>query len=297
VDGNIRAAVIAALPSTGKRTFLTEIKNALDDADPDVRIAATWSLVDYNETRAVNQAADLLRDPVARVRESVARALAVGGGKSALARLRETLADTNEVESVKVATIRGLGASDDPDAVDALVEALHQDAALAREAEAALAGKEDSASMRRLVEQFKDAEPTLRDRITAVFRAMGEGGEPVIREVLEEDIAGLRRYLAEILETTGYVESRIRLLNHRDPAIRRDAAAFLARVGSEAAFRGIVMAARDPDAEVRVQVTKALERLASDDGRDVLRVLENDPDRRIRKYTHWALERLEAKSL
>ncbi|MFW5741879.1 MAG: HEAT repeat domain-containing protein [Spirochaetota bacterium] len=297
VDGNIRASVIAALPATGKKTFLNEIKAALDDADPDVRIAATWSLVDYEETRALNQAVGMLRDPVQRVRESVAHALAIGGGRTALDALRETLTDENEVDVVKRAAIRGLGSSDQPDAVDVLVDVLQGEDELADAAADALAEKAQGASVRRLVERFKDADPALRDRITGVFTRMGEQGEPVIRELLEEEIESLRPLLAEILETTGYVENRIRLLSNRDPRVRRDAADFLARVGSEAAFRGIVMAARDPDSEVRVQVTKALERLASEDGKGILRALENDPDRRIRKYTHWALQRLEAKSL
>jgi len=297
VDGNIRAAVIAALPATGKKTFLTEIKRALGDADPDVRIAAAWSLVDYEETRALNQATGMLRDPLERVRESVAHALAVGGGKTALDALREALADENEVDVVKRAAIRGLGESDQADAVDILVDVLAGDDDLADAVTDALAEKAQGASVRRLVERFKDADPALRDRITGVFTRMGERGEVVVREVLEEEIESLRPLLADILETTGYVENRIRLLSNRDPLVRRAAADFLARVGSEAAFRGIVMAARDPDSQVRVQVTKALERLASEDGKEILHALENDPDRRIRKYTHWALERLEAKSM
>ncbi|HKJ85804.1 MAG TPA: HEAT repeat domain-containing protein, partial [Spirochaetia bacterium] len=297
VDGNIRAAVIAALPATGKKTFLPEIKKALDDADPDVRIAATWSLVDYEETRAVNQAAAMLRDPVERVRQNVAKALAVGGGKSALESLRSAVADENEVDIVKQAVIEGLSSSTQPAAVDILVDIIASESSLRDDAERSLAGKIDSVSIKRLIEHFKDAEPLLRDRITDVFRMMGESGETAIREVLEEDIASLRPYLAEILETTGYVESRIRLLSHRDPRVRRNAASFLSRVASEAAFRGIVLAARDPDTEVRVQVTKALERLATEDGKEILQSLEADPDRRIRKYTHWALERLEARSL
>ncbi len=297
VDGSIRAAVIAALPATGKKTFLAEIKQALSDADPDVRIAATWALVDYEETRAVNQAASMLRDPVERVRRSVARALAVGGGPSTVDALGRTLTDENETDGVKAAAIEGLGACPHQSSVDVLVDHLAEESGLSGAVETALARKTDAASVTRLVERFRDADPALRERISGVFRMMGESGEQVIREVLEEEISGLHRSLAEILEQTGYVESRVRMLNHRDPRVRRDAAGLLALVGSEAAFRGIVLAARDPDDEVRVQVIKALERLATDDGKEILHTLENDPDRRVRRYTHWALERLTAKSL
>ena len=59
----------------------------------------------------------------------------------------------------------------------------------------------------------------------------------------------------------------------------------------------MVLAARDPDDEVRVEVVKALERLETEEGKSILTALEADPDRRIRKYTHWALERLKSKAL
>jgi HEAT repeat protein len=297
VDGSIRAAVIAALPATGKRTFLPQIKQALSDADPDVRIAATWALVDYEETRALGQAASMLRDPVPRVRESVAKALGSAGGDAALDELQVAVSSENEVESVKRAAIEGLGVSASERAVDLLVEVLEKDEDLREAGIAALAAKRDARSINRMVEHFKDATPELRDHITSAFRAMGEAGEEAIHAVLEEDIVSLKPFLARILESTGYVDSRVRMLSHRDPRVRRDAALFLSRVGSKAAFRGIVLAARDPDDEVRVQVTKALERLATDEGNELLRSLQEDPDRRIRRYTAWAMERLEAKSL
>jgi len=60
------------------------------------------------------------------------------------------------------------------------------------------------------------------------------------------------------------------------------------------AFRGLVTAAKDPDQEVRVCVVKALEKLDSDQGREILEKLKEDPDNRIRKYTLWALERLDS---
>jgi len=60
------------------------------------------------------------------------------------------------------------------------------------------------------------------------------------------------------------------------------------------AFRGLVLAAKDPDQDVRVCVVKALEKLKTPDGREILEKLKEDPDNRIRKYTHWALERLDS---
>lgn len=297
VDGSVRASLIAALPATGKKAFLNEIKKALEDADPEVRIAATWSLVEYDETRALTQAAEMLRDPLERVRLNVARAVGRSGGKAALDKLKETLFDENEVNAVKRAAIEGLAAAQTARATDMLVDKLEDDKELERELKEGLSHNTESATMKRLIERFKDGSPALRDAITEVFKLMGEHSEEAIREVLQEDIPSLRPFLNEILESTGYVESRIRMLNHRDPKVRRDAADFLSSLGTASAFRGIVLAARDPDEEVRVKVTKALERLATEDGEQILHALEEDPERRIRKYTHWALERIKANKL
>jgi HEAT repeat protein len=63
------------------------------------------------------------------------------------------------------------------------------------------------------------------------------------------------------------------------------------------AFRGLVLAAKDPDQEVRVCVVRALEKLNNSQSREMLENLKNDPDTRIRKYTHWALERLDSLAL
>ena len=68
----------------------------------------------------------------------------------------------------------------------------------------------------------------------------------------------------------------------------------LSLIGTLPAFRGLVIAAKDPDQEVRVCVVKALEKLKSSHSREILEKLKEDPDMRIRKYTHWALERLDS---
>ena len=292
VDGGLRAALIAALPSTGGKTFLPEITEALTNADPDVRIAATWALVDLHETAAIEQAAWMLRDPVERVRRSVARAFAVGGGTRAVEALHAAVADENEVEEVKLAAIEGLGKSPHIEATDILVEALGGEGRQQPAAEIELADRTDPASIKRLVEIYRDAEPSLREHMIRVFALMGESGEPAIRDVLNEDIPDLQPQLVMILERIGYVESRIRLLKHRDPNIRRDAAGCLAKIGSEAAFRGIVFAARDPDPAVRAQVAGALRKLVDDECQDTLRALQNDPNRAVRKHTNWTVDQV-----
>ncbi|MQY76311.1 MAG: transposase, partial [Spirochaeta sp.] len=207
------------------------------------------------------------------------------------------LTDENEVASVKKAALVGLKNASSLKAVEILVARLEVDEELQGDISAALAAKVNKKEVAALIEDFKDADPGLRARITAVFKLMKEEGEETLVELLKEDILSLNPFISEILESTGYVESRIRQLSHRDSAVRREAAEVLSMVGTESAFRGIVLAARDPDDEVRVKVIKALEKLETKEGKEILSALESDGDKRVRKYTHWALERLKAKEL
>jgi len=296
-DTKVRASLISALPSTEEKEFLKSIRKALKDADPEIRIASVWAIVDFADFRSLNQAFSMLRDPVERVRCEVARAFGSYGSDEVLDRLKALLTDENEVASVKKAALVGLKNASSIKAVEILVARLEVDEELQDDIQAALAAKCEKKEVAALVEHFKDADPGLRARITAVFKSMKEEGEETLVALLKEDISSLNPFIAEILENTGYVESQIRQMSHRDSAVRRESAEVLSLVGTESAFRGIVLAARDPDDEVRVKVIKALEKLETKDGKKILAALESDGDKRVRKYTHWALERLKAKEL
>ncbi len=292
-DGQLRASLLAILPATENRSFMKEVRSALNDSDPDVRIAAIWSLLEFQELKLLNQETSMLRDPVERVRIATARVLGEQGTAAALEALGKTLKDPNEVPPVKKAAIAGLGFSQTAQSIDMLVETLDDQKDYTPEVIAALAEKTDRKSLTHMVELFKDAAPELREEIVKVFVHMSEEAEAAVLDLLKTDVASLRPYLAEILETTGYVELTIRKLSHRDVKVRKEAALWLSLLETRSAFRGIVLAARDPDQDVRVLVVKALEKLNTPEGRTILDALKEDPDRRIRKYTLWAMERLQ----
>ncbi|MDC7240394.1 MAG: HEAT repeat domain-containing protein [Spirochaetales bacterium] len=297
VDAQSRATIIVSLPATGKKTFLKEIKAALGDANPDVRIASIWALVEYGETKELTRSIDMLRDPVPEVRKEVARALGTSGTASVLKAMEEVLNDENEVAPVIRGIIDGLGASEAPESVAILGRKIAVEDEYKMDCIRSLSRKKDKKSLAAAIELLKDAGPQLREDLTLVFRMMGYEGEVTMVELLKEDIPSLQKYIAEVLESTGFVENHIRKLKHRDPAVRQESASFLSAIRTKAAFRGIVLAARDPNPEVRVEVTKALEILNTDEGKEILKDLEQDPDKKVRKYTFWALERIRTKSL
>jgi len=296
-DAAVRASLISCLPAIDGKNFLKDIKDSLGDADPDVRIAAIWALVDFKEKKTVSQAISMLRDPVERVRSEVAKAIAETGSDSALGELNVILNDENEVRTVKIPAIQGLTASSSLLSIDMLTELLAAAEEFNDEAIDALSQKTGKREINHIIEKFKDGSPTLRDKLTSVFSKMKESGEIILVELLREDITALKPFICQVLENTGYIESLIRLLKHRDPSKRRKAAADLSFIGTESAFRGIVLAARDSDEEVRVSVTKALEKLNNTEGTEILKSLKEDPDRKVRKYTSWALERISSRGL
>lgn len=296
-DSRMRAAIIQALPATGDKGYLANVRVCLKDVEPDVRIAAIWALTGFAGFDWSKEGTSILEDPVERVRTEAAMAVGTASSTPVLKALKQRIDDPDESVAVQLAAIQGLERSSLLPAVDMLVACLEREPALREAAAAALRGKVAQAELTRLFKCFKDAEPALRITLTGVFRNMGEPGGQAMAELLKEDIASLRPHILEVLDTTGHVAWRIRRLSHRDAEERRAAAAFLTDVGTLPALRGLVLAAKDPDEQVRVAVVRALERLAGDQGRDRLQSLQQDPSRKVRRYTHWALERVRAKAL
>lgn len=296
-DAAVRASFISCLPAVDGKIFMKQIRDALSDADPEMRIAAIWALVDFKEKKTISQAIAMLRDPVERVRTEVARAIAEIGSDAALDELKVLLDDENEVKSVKIPAIIGLSGSTSLISIDIICNLLSNHDAYDRTAIKALSKKITKKEIGHMLEVFRDGTPVLRNKLTLVFTKMKESGEMSLVSLLKEDITALKPFICQVLENTGYIESQIRLLKHRDRLIRIKAATELSFIGTESAFRGIVLAARDSDKEVRISVTKALEKLNNPEGTKILKSLTEDPDKKVRKYTAWALERIASKNL
>jgi HEAT repeat protein len=293
-DSKIRASLITILPATKNTGFMKEIRASLKDVDPDVRVAAIKALLGFGEIRLLNQETSMLRDPIERVRLTTAQVIAQHGNAAALEILKNVITDPNETDTVKTGVIGGLGMAENAESLAILVSVLDSQSEFIREAENALIIRTSKRDINQLIEIFKDAEPQLREKLIPVLRKQGSKAEPANLEILKDEVASLRPFLIRILEETGYIDEAKRRLSNRDVETRREAAQMLSLLDTLPAFRGLVLAAKDPDQEVRVCVVRALEKLNSSQSRDILENLKSDPDNRVRKYTHWALERLDS---
>jgi HEAT repeat protein len=179
---------------------------------------------------------------------------------------------------------------------DILLARLAHEEELTLEMIHALAKHKSLEQIKQLIKTFKHGNPRLRERISEVFKLMGFECEQVLINLLTQEPAALKSFITEIMEKTGFIEAQVRKLSHSDPGERRKAAEMLALVETTSAFRGMVLAAKDPDQEVRVNVIKALEKLNKKEAHETLLALKNDPDKRVRKYTNWAIHRVRAKT-
>ncbi|MCK5154472.1 MAG: HEAT repeat domain-containing protein, partial [Spirochaetales bacterium] len=296
-DSSSISHLIAALPEKERKIFLPEIKKSLHDSNPEVRIAAVWALSDYNKGEFLSSCFDLLRDPVESVRKEVGNTLAALGTPQTLTILKQTLFDTNESLSVKNAVLHGLSISKSREVLNILLLKLEENIELQEETIRTLSKKESQDDIVIILNFMEKTTSAVRQNIIKAIKIMGDKAETIIETLLFSDNKIIHKHAVSILDDSGIIDLRIRQLAHRDLTIRRKAAEFLLKTGTKKAFRGIILAVKDPDPEIRIQVIKALDLLNSTEGFSILEDLKNDPEKRVQKYTLWALERYEAKQL
>jgi HEAT repeat protein len=297
IDGEVRSHIIALIPKTGIKEFLPDIRNALNDADPMVRIAATYALVEMEDIRSFVRASSLLRDPVDEVRDQVAFALGRTGRRALTKTISKIYYDENEIASVKRSIIKGLGEAKTAMCTEILVDFLEKGENLTDDIIGVLKNHSKKENITVMLGRMKDASEDQKEKLSRVLKKMGLLAKPALVSLLESEFMSLKSYAGEVLDNIGGTDEEIVHLKHRDPVVRREAAKILSLIGTVKAFRGLIMASRDPDREVRVNVVRALEKLETKEGKEILRTLQEDPDNKIRKYTHWAMERLKAKEL
>ncbi len=140
-DAASMAHLIAALPETECKNFLPEIKQALMDSNPEVRIAAVWALTDYNKGEFLSSCFNLLRDPVEDVRIEVGKTLGIVANPESILVLKQTLFDKNESLTVKKAVLHGLAVSHSREAVDIILSKLEENIELVEESIVTLSKK------------------------------------------------------------------------------------------------------------------------------------------------------------
>ncbi len=296
-DVSIRAALISCLPQNCISALSKEIRSGIRDSSPEIRIASARTLSRIKGFLTVEELVRLIKDPVERVRQESALLTGTASPKGILEVFEQIIWNTDESIETKRAVLTSLSIDSRIRSIEILVHYLDQGNILEKEVIAALSMKTCSRSLIRLAKYFQHSNSVLKNKLIEVFRAMGKDCERELTPLLREITPNLKPFLVNVLTSIGYVETLIHRFRNRSPAIRREAAELLSIIGTESAYRGIILAVRDPDTEVRIHAVKALEALANQDSELILKFLKYDPDKKVRQYTQWAMKRMEANSI
>jgi HEAT repeat protein len=247
-----RLAILAQLTELAEDNvelnFEAVFQNALDDADPRVRIAAIEGLWEAEDRRFADRFIALLqRDPVVEVRAAAAGAL----GKFVLMGELEQLG-ANHARRVRQALIDIWRAPDAPPEVR-------------RRAIEALGASSEPPVPQLIEEAYASGEQTMR--ISAVFamgRNLDERWLPSLLLELDSDDAEMR---LEAVHATGALEDRravpdlVRLTRDSDPLVRVGAIDALGKIGGPQAKQTLQQLLYSDNEAVRDAAEEALEEL------------------------------------
>jgi len=297
-DGPVRQSLLTLLAVSGNREFIPRMEEALTDASPRSRITALWALTDLNNRDSTEKMLNLLYDPEELVRSEAVRAFTVWNREDVFAVLSEILGDEQESLTVKKSLIETMGISENLKTIGLPIPFMESRPELNEIILNALLSKREEKELTELVRHFESGTPRIRESLGNLFREMGEPAESVLIHLIRSGAhTPLHPYISQILDQTGYVDSRISCLKSPSVKKRLRAAEDLSLIGTYKACRGLVFAARDISREIRILSIRALDKLNSDDSESILESLKHDPDKKVRKYTLWALERIRAGKL
>ncbi len=224
---------------------------ALDDPDPDVRIAALDALIEDRVDGLGRRVISWLGDPDARIRRAAAAALARDPVNDAVGALGRILGD--QEPSVRVAAARALGASGAKSAVVPLLGRLDDTDADVREAvTTALARIGDLGAVVPLVGKSQDPRPGVRRSVAMALGELGDARAASALTLMLRDpdenvriavLTALSRLHAE--EAVGTIVAL--LAEERRPLVRQAALAALGSIPSQAGLDALVQTLRGDD--------------------------------------------------
>jgi len=122
LDTEPSAAAGGVAPEHPIGSGVADLREALHDAHPNVRIRAVTELGATGDPRVLHELTDALHDKDAGVREAAAIALGRAGNRTVLSALRHHLDDTHEDEWVRLRIAASMAALGDEEALPALLK-------------------------------------------------------------------------------------------------------------------------------------------------------------------------------
>ena len=296
-DANV-AVRIAATESLGQlqdpRAIAALSKALKEDTDARVRQAAAHSLGEIDDARAVPALLDALKvEKVGGVRQQIVEALSEIDDPSAVSGVAAAARDPSV--QVRRAVASALGEFEDPAGVSALVSMVRdEDAEVRKEVAESLGEIENSNAIEALTILAKDAHPDVRSNaINSLGNLEDMRTLPTLVAALKDEHHDVRNHAADAIHNIDGIRTAppalIEALRdpHRD--VRQSAAHALGSIGDVAAVPALKRAVADGDVEVRRNVVEALKEIGGVEAMEALVALLKDPDPEIRKTAAEAL--------
>lgn len=292
----LRAAAVEALARTQAKRAISQINDALEDADPTVRAQAAMSVAMMYSPRSVELLQKLVFDSNLNVRRNAAQSMSridESDLADVIARALDQETDATTVEYLLAALQRNGGNSSLP----VLQRYIEEDSSQFREqAVKALRKLKIAASVPVFRRLLDDHTPTLRRQAIEQLAVLKcEGVLPRLRDMLKRDPdETVRGACAKALGDFGD-ETSVHLLEEAledHPLVRLQAVIALGRLGQASAGPILLPLMRDPLPEVRYQAVRAVAKLKLEGVEEHIVPLLEDSDEMVRRGAEQSLQDL-----
>jgi HEAT repeat protein len=295
------AGPLAVWPKAAPAELVDALLTAVDDEHKKVRFEAIYTLgvvAGASGSPLPEAAASRLikaldhYDPA--IRAGAAQVIGRLGLKAASDGLLKAVNDSNA--AVRYESIRALGAIRDARAVQAITDQLtyYERGEGARAAMSALALISHPSSLQVFQARLADKDPDLRRAAAEGMARVGDAKvvADFVFAVNQDESEAVRAAMAFALHMKGYANYLGRLIDLMDnDATARQAQAYLIEIGP-AAVPFILPRLQEPDEGVRKHLARVLGALGGDKTVTVLTPMKNDPDREVAVAATHAIERI-----
>jgi HEAT repeat protein len=297
-DPEVRIGAAFTLGRLGVTAALGRLGRLLGaDPDPDVRGAAAFALgdlADAGETRAVQALLDAwaTHPTEAEVAVLIVRSLVGRAGTGMFRALQQALRHADA--RVKQLASMGFARLGDPAAVAPLVRALGDgDVGVRRNAALALGHLRDASAAAPLVRAAAGEVPEVKAAIVQSLRRLpGDRVAQVLGEALRAPDAAQRRAAAYLSGRVGYTAGLHEATEDPHEEVRRDATLALGSAGDVRLRPSVEARLQDAAWSVRAAAAEALRRLGDPTSVPTLRRYEGDPHPTVRMAVRAALTAL-----
>lgn len=291
-DSRTSVLILENLYEVGKLKFIDFLRKALESSDSTIRKAGINGLFCYHQPEFFEEILPFLSDSDKEVRLLAAKKLASAAEKSEIKIIESILMDENELNIVKKALISGLSESENKETVDLLIKVGAQFGGYFDLILSALKEKNLHEIAPQLVNLYNQTNEIGQKIIYTHFRNEGVLKEEQLLDLLKKSKEKqIIENIHEILHKSSFVEKTINGLKNKNVDIRLSALKKLILIDTNLAHKGILLAGRDNNKEIRSKAMKKIEEL-NKNNKKAIELLKEDSSKAVQMNILWILNKI-----